>query len=236
MDIPGPCRHSITKDHLLLMKKLINNQLWNGCSITYKFIERKNLSAVCYVKAALPCVLDLLSVHFKYARGSDSALSVLSLKNLILNIYSQRCVPALNEELEEDPVEFEKEFTDSPLRALQRAEEILVLYLQLITQTHTFVDWTCETEYSSHTAVATTPLPTSTEASLGLLEQIHQTSSEESFYRLGFISLSIVSGGLLILTVYCLIDRKQQSSELGSPRQENYLQNSSSQATVQRIK
>ncbi|KAI4904873.1 hypothetical protein NFI96_011577, partial [Prochilodus magdalenae] len=209
MDIPGPCRHSITKDHLLQIKHLINNQIQNGCSITYRFTERKNLSAVCYVKAALPRVLDLLSAHFKYARGSDSALSVLSLQNLILNIYSQHCVPALNEELEEDPVSFEKQFTDSPVRALQRAEEVLVLYLQLITYTHTFVDWTCETEYSSHTAVTTTELPTSTEVGPGLLKQIHQGSSGESFYRPGFIVLSVVSGGLFfILMVYCLMDRK----------------------------
>lgn len=57
-------------------------------------------SSVCYVKAALPRVLDLLSVHFRYSRGSESALSVRSLQNLIHNIYSQRCVPPLNEQLE----------------------------------------------------------------------------------------------------------------------------------------
>lgn len=57
-------------------------------------------SSVCYVKAALPRVLDLLSVHFRYSRGSESAQSVRSLQNLIHNIYSQRCVPPLNEELE----------------------------------------------------------------------------------------------------------------------------------------
>ncbi|XP_017577429.1 macrophage colony-stimulating factor 1b isoform X2 [Pygocentrus nattereri] len=218
MDIPGPCRHSITKDHLLQIKHLINNQLWNGCSITYRFTERKNLSAVCYVKAALPRVLDLLSGHFKYPRGSDSALSVLSLQNLILNIYSQHCVPALNEELEEDPAGFEKQFTDSPVRALQRAEEVLTVYQQLITHTHTFVDWSCETEYSSYTALTITELPTSTEAALGLLGQIHQGSSDEGFYRLGFIVLSIVSGGLfLILTIYCVMDRKKLQAQVQRP-------------------
>ncbi|XP_072538720.1 macrophage colony-stimulating factor 1b [Salminus brasiliensis] len=211
MDIAGPCKHSITKDHLLQMKHLINNQLRNGCSITYRFTERQNLSAVCYVKAALPHVLDLLSAHFKYARGSNSALLVLSLQNLILNIYSQHCVPVLNEELEEDPAGFERQFTDSPVQALQRAEEVLALYLQLITHSHTFVDWTCETEYSSYTAVPqlSTQLPTSTEAAQGLLGQIHQSSSDEKFYRLGFTVLSLVNGGvLLIFTVYCIAGRK----------------------------
>ncbi|KAL0186590.1 hypothetical protein M9458_018260, partial [Cirrhinus mrigala] len=57
-------------------------------------------SVVCYVKAALPRVLELFNVHFKYTRGSGSAQAVVSIQNLILNIYSQRCIPSLNEELE----------------------------------------------------------------------------------------------------------------------------------------
>lgn len=220
MDIAGPCKYSITKDHLLQMKHLINNQLQNGCSITYRFTERKNLSAVCYVKAALPHVLDLLSAHFKYARGSNSALLVQSLQKLILNIYSQHCVPVLNEELEEDPAGFEVQFTDSPVRALRRAEEVLGLYLHLITHTNTFVDWTCETEYTSHTAdpQLSTELPTTTEAAQGLLGKIHLDSSDEKFYRLGFIVLSIMSGGvLLILTVYCFVRRKKPQDQLPMP-------------------
>uniref|UniRef100_A0A3B1KL77 Colony stimulating factor 1b (macrophage) n=1 Tax=Astyanax mexicanus TaxID=7994 RepID=A0A3B1KL77_ASTMX len=247
MDIAGPCKYSITKDHLLQMKHLINNQLQNGCSITYRFTERKNLSAVCYVKAALPHVLDLLSAHFRYARGSNSALLVQSLQKLILNIYSQHCVPVLNEELEEDPAGFEVQFTDSPVRALRRAEEVLGLYLHLITHTNTFVDWTCESEYSSHTAdpQLSTELTTTTgtlyihihisshkqtkqlithlmtkrfnlfhpDAAQGLLGKIHLDSSDEKFYRLGFIVLSIMSGGiLLILTVYCFVRRKVRLS------------------------
>uniref|UniRef100_A0A4W4DZ84 Colony stimulating factor 1b (macrophage) n=1 Tax=Electrophorus electricus TaxID=8005 RepID=A0A4W4DZ84_ELEEL len=198
MEIPGPCRHSITKDHLLQMKSLINIQLRNGCTITYKFIERKHLSLVCYVKAALPRVLELLSKRFHYAQGSEAALSTLTLQNLILNIYSQHCVPALNEELE-DPVAFERQFTDSPMRALQRAKEVLDLYLELITHTHTVVDWACEAEYSSHGPAAITEPPAST----GIL-----CSSKERFYKPGFIVLSVSAGLLLVLGIYCFIDRK----------------------------
>uniref|UniRef100_A0A4W4DXU1 Colony stimulating factor 1b (macrophage) n=1 Tax=Electrophorus electricus TaxID=8005 RepID=A0A4W4DXU1_ELEEL len=207
MEIPGPCRHSITKDHLLQMKSLINIQLRNGCTITYKFIERKHLSLVCYVKAALPRVLELLSKRFHYAQGSEAALSTLTLQNLILNIYSQHCVPALNEELEEDPVAFERQFTDSPMRALQRAKEVLDLYLELITHTHTVVDWACEAEYSSHGPAAITEPPAST-AALGLGGQPHQSSSKERFYKPGFIVLSVSAGLLLVLGIYCFIDRK----------------------------
>ncbi|XP_026868003.1 macrophage colony-stimulating factor 1b isoform X2 [Electrophorus electricus] len=189
MEIPGPCRHSITKDHLLQMKSLINIQLRNGCTITYKFIERKHL-------------------------GSEAALSTLTLQNLILNIYSQHCVPALNEELEEDPVAFERQFTDSPMRALQRAKEVLDLYLELITHTHTVVDWACEAEYSSHGPAAITEPPASTEAALGLGGQPHQSSSKERFYKPGFIVLSVSAGLLLVLGIYCFIDRKILQGQL----------------------
>uniref|UniRef100_A0A673LYS6 Colony stimulating factor 1b (macrophage) n=1 Tax=Sinocyclocheilus rhinocerous TaxID=307959 RepID=A0A673LYS6_9TELE len=149
MDIPGPCKHAITMDHLLQLKQLISNQLRTGCSITYTFIERKHLSVVCYVKATLPRVLELFNVHFKYVRGSGSAHAVVSIQNLILNIYSQHCIPSLNEELE-DPVAFERQYNESPVQALQRVEEVLSLYLHLITTTNTPVNWTCEQEYSSN--------------------------------------------------------------------------------------
>lgn len=65
-EIPGPCRHSITKEHLLTVRHLVggattpeflyavleispllllqmDNQLRSGCSITYTFIERQSL-------------------------------------------------------------------------------------------------------------------------------------------------------------------------------------------------
>lgn len=85
MDIPGPCKHAITMDHLLQLKQLvrnqitikftessfdfkcnsvltirlftlqISNQLRTGCSITYTFIERKHL-----VRGSLKLPLPLL--------------------------------------------------------------------------------------------------------------------------------------------------------------------------------
>ncbi|RXN20201.1 macrophage colony-stimulating factor 2 isoform X1 [Labeo rohita] len=208
MDIPGPCKHAITMDHLLQLKQLISNQLRTGCSITYTFIERKHLSVVCYVKAALPSVLELFNIHFKYTRGSGSAQAVASIQNLIFNIYSQHCIPSLNEELEEDPVAFERQYNESPVQALQRVEEVLTLYLHLITTTNTPVNWTCEQEYSSNLPPTVTQLTPSTEAAAGLFGQDPQESFNDDFYRLGFIVVSICGGFLLLLTAYCLIERK----------------------------
>ncbi|KAK2898880.1 hypothetical protein Q8A67_010298 [Cirrhinus molitorella] len=218
MDIPGPCKHAITMDHLLQLKQLISNQLRTGCSITYTFIERKHLSIVCYVKATLPRVLELFNVHFKYTRGSGSAQTVVSIQNLIFNIYSQHCIPSLNEELEENPVAFERQYNESPVQALQRVEEVLTLYLHLITTTNAPVNWTCEQEYSSNPPPTVTQLTTSTEAAVGLFGQNAQESFSDDFYRLGFIVVSICGGFLLLLTAYCLLERKKLQRQLDRTR------------------
>lgn len=57
-------------------------------------------SKVCYVKAALPWTLELLSTHFHYVSSSENGQNVRALKSLILNIYSQQCAPVINEEEE----------------------------------------------------------------------------------------------------------------------------------------
>lgn len=57
-------------------------------------------SKCCFVKAALPWILELLTTHFKYSRGSVNDGYVQTLRALILNIYSQKCVPQINEEVE----------------------------------------------------------------------------------------------------------------------------------------
>lgn len=51
--------------------------------------------------------------------------------------------------LQENPVAFEREYKESPVRALLRVEEVLSLYLHLITTTNTSLNWTCGQEYSS---------------------------------------------------------------------------------------
>ncbi|XP_043102638.1 macrophage colony-stimulating factor 1b isoform X3 [Puntigrus tetrazona] len=221
MDIPGPCKHAITMDHLLQLKQLnclfilqISNQLRTGCSITYTFIERKHLSVVCYVKAALPRVLELFNVHFRYVRGSGSAQAVVSIQNLILNFYSQHCIPSLDEQLEEDPVAFERQYKESPVQALQRVEEVLSLYLHLITTANTPVNWTCEQEYSSNLPSTVTQLTTSTEVAVGSFGQDPQESFSDDFYRLGFIVVSICGGFLILLTAYCLLERKKLQRQL----------------------
>lgn len=74
-EVPGPCRHSITREHLLIVRQLVgvkttsnrsdqislaeilpllflqmDNQLRSGCSITYTFIERRTLVRKCLSK------------------------------------------------------------------------------------------------------------------------------------------------------------------------------------------
>lgn len=221
MDIPGPCKHAITTDHILQLKNMINNQLRTSCSIAYTFIERKHLSVVCYVKATLPRVLELLNVHFTYMRGSGSALAVVSIQNLILNIYSHHCIPSLNEELEEIPVAFEKQYKETPVQALLRVEEVLSLYLHLITASNTSINWTCGHEYGSimHEYSSIMPstvsqLTTGTEAAVGLSRQAPRGSVSDDFYRLGFILVSICGGFFILLTVYCLLKRKKLQHQL----------------------
>ncbi|XP_026222834.1 macrophage colony-stimulating factor 1b isoform X4 [Anabas testudineus] len=147
-EVPGPCRHSITREHLLTVRHLMDNQLRSGCSITYTFIERRSLSKCCFVKAALPWILELLTTHFKYKRGSVNDGYVQSLRALILNIYSQKCVPQINEEVEDKPESFEMLYRGSPSEALQRASEVLSVYWELVTTSDAPVDWRCQHEYT----------------------------------------------------------------------------------------
>ncbi|XP_036389361.1 macrophage colony-stimulating factor 1b isoform X1 [Megalops cyprinoides] len=146
-DVPGTCRHSMRKDHLVTIRRLIDNQLQNGCSITYTFTQQGGLSKACYVKAALPQVLELLSTHFGYAGGSDNGRYVQALKELLHNVYSQKCIPALNEELEDDPVKFSKVYSSSPREALEKAQQVLSFYVELMTMNDMPVNWNCEEEY-----------------------------------------------------------------------------------------
>ncbi|XP_051767570.1 macrophage colony-stimulating factor 1a isoform X2 [Ctenopharyngodon idella] len=154
--VPGPCKHSVTQDHLLNLKRLIKNQLQNGCSITYTFTERQNLSVVCYVKAAFPHILELLNTQFSYAKDSDNYRYTNSLKNLIYNIYSQRCIPPINEEIEDSPTKFIRIHMTLPRAALEKAEEVIRMYMGLMTQSDKPVDWNCEEEYTEDYPESTT--------------------------------------------------------------------------------
>ncbi|XP_017550201.1 macrophage colony-stimulating factor 1a [Pygocentrus nattereri] len=154
--VPGPCKHSVTKDHLLNLRRLIGNQLQNGCSISYNFTERQSLSDICYIKAAFPHMLDLLNTHFRYERDSDNYNYVSSLKNLIYNIYSQRCIPPINEETEDNPVKFAKLYKTSPRVGLEKAEEVIQMYQNLVTKNDKPVEWNCEDEYVEDSQESTT--------------------------------------------------------------------------------
>ncbi|XP_058648350.1 macrophage colony-stimulating factor 1a isoform X3 [Onychostoma macrolepis] len=134
----------------------MKNQLQNGCSITYTFTERQNLSVVCYVKAALPHILELLNTQFKYAKDSDNYRYTNSLKNLIYNIYSQRCIPPINEEIEDSPKKFIRTHMTLPRAALEKAEEVIRMYMGLMIQSDKPVDWNCEEEYTEDYPESTT--------------------------------------------------------------------------------
>ncbi|KAL2103670.1 hypothetical protein ACEWY4_000538 [Coilia grayii] len=216
--IRGPCRHSLTKEHLLHIKSLINNQLQSGCYITYTFIERGSLGKVCYVKAALPWTLELLSTHFHYVSSSENGKNVRALKALILNIYSQKCAPAIND-VEEDPVAFERVYYGSPKEALLRMQEVLGLYLDIITQSTTAVDWNCEAEYAQQEPswTPTSTLPGTGGPANGLLGRNtrNETTKElHTFYKLGFISVTACCGLLLPFTVCYFIKLKKLQNNL----------------------
>lgn len=220
-EVPGPCRHSITREHLLTVRQLMDNQLRSGCSITYTFIERRSLSKCCFVKAALPWILELLTTHFKYNRGSVNDGYVQSLRALILNIYSQKCVPQINEEVEDKPESFEILYQGSPSEALQKASEVLSVYWELVTTRDSPVDWRCQQEYTE-TFGSTMELPTEsttqyfTDSYDWNSVQAYQRKPIRDLYKLGFIIASICGGLLVILTLYCLIINKKAPNHHGS--------------------
>ncbi|XP_048878540.1 macrophage colony-stimulating factor 1a isoform X1 [Brienomyrus brachyistius] len=218
-DVPGPCRHSATKDRLLNLKHLIANQLQDGCLLNYTFTNRQNLSEVCYVKAAFPQILDLLKSHFNYDRSSDNFRYVNALTNMIFNIYSQKCIPEINEEHEDHPVKFTKAYSSSPQEVLEKVQEVIMMYMDLMTENHAPVNWNCAQEYAKDYPESITGSTQSTgqgqggfslnkeqnSSSVGDSEKETQsnTSEHNMFYKTAFI-LALVCGGLLLTsTVYC---------------------------------
>lgn len=169
--VPGPCRHSMTKDHLLNLNRLIDNQLENGCRISFLFTEHKSLSKVCYIKAVFPHILELLNTHFQYGKRSDNRRYVNTLKKIIYDIYSQRCIPEINEEIEDNPVKFVRLQHTSPKEALRKAKGAFQMYMTLLKENNRPVDWNCEDEYAEDYPESTTALPIVTpESSSTILE------------------------------------------------------------------
>ncbi|KAG9339722.1 hypothetical protein JZ751_023369 [Albula glossodonta] len=165
-DVPGPCRYSVRKDHLDTVRRLSNT---------------------CYVKAALPQILELINTHFRYSRSSDNGRYVEEVKALIHNMYSQNCIPPIDEELEDDPTKFNKVYRESPREALERVKEVFSLYLELMSTSNTPVDWNCDEEYAENELGSSTPLAQTTGATecrcfnptvdYGVSEQVSVTDS-----------------------------------------------------------
>ncbi|XP_068454051.1 macrophage colony-stimulating factor 1b isoform X2 [Clinocottus analis] len=221
-EVPGPCRHSITREHLLTVRHLMDNQLRSGCTITYTFVERRSLSKCCFVKAALPWILELLTTHFKYSRGSVNDGYVQSLRALVLNIYSQKCVPQINEEVEDKPESFEILHRGSTSEALQRASDVLSVYWELVTTSDAPVDWRCQDEYTEETFGSTTELYAES-TTQHFTDSYGRSSAKASqrrpirdLYILGLILVSICGGLLLTLTLYCFITQKISHNPHGS--------------------
>ncbi|XP_064162316.1 macrophage colony-stimulating factor 1a isoform X3 [Anguilla rostrata] len=234
--VPGPCRHSVTKEHLLNLDRLIDNQLQNGCSMTYKFMERHGLSKVCYVKAAFPQILELLDSHFRYTKDSDNYGYVDKLKNLVWNIYSEQCIPQINEEIEDNPVRFEKDYSSSLREALGKIKEVIQLYMELMTKNDKPVDWNCEEEYAEDYPESTTALAQTTGVGpQGLAETADSDSpsgqpergagagfqngaeGEGHFsYKIAFIAASACGGLMLLITLYCFRKQKKLKALLHS--------------------
>ncbi|TNN48732.1 hypothetical protein EYF80_041036 [Liparis tanakae] len=192
-EVPGPCRHSVTREHLLTLR---------------------HLSKCCFVKAALPWILELLSTHFKYSRGSVNDGYVQSLRALVLNIYSQKCVPQIDEQVEDKPESFELVYRGSTLEALQMASEALSVYRELVTTNDAPVDWRCQDEYAetfgstSAELYTESPTPHFTEGFGRSSAKASQRRPVRDAYLLGLILVSVCGGLLLVLTLYCLVTQK----------------------------
>ncbi|XP_061112691.1 uncharacterized protein LOC133138178 isoform X2 [Conger conger] len=210
-DVPGPCRYSMRRDHLATLSHLIDNQLKNGCSITYNFTERGNLSDACYIKAAFPQILELIDTHFRFSRSSDNGRYVEATRALIHSMYSQKCILLINEEIEDDPVKFSKTHRGSPREALDRVLKVFSLYLELMSSRNRPMDWSCADEYAEDEPQFTTALTHTTDP-LGQDERTHfQSKDPDESHDSNMLAyvLAPVCGGLLFMSaVYCLIRLK----------------------------
>ncbi|XP_018614033.1 macrophage colony-stimulating factor 1a isoform X3 [Scleropages formosus] len=228
-EVPGPCRHSVTKDHLQKFKRLIENQLQNGCLINYTFTERQSLGKICYVKAALHQIQDLLQNHFKYARSSDNYRYVNELKEVIKNIFSQKCIPDIDEAHEDDPIKFQKVYHTSPKEALQKAQKVIELYMELMMENNAPVNWNCEEEFgqdyieSTIVTIRTTGrVPHSSQhpsakgsssikavGDHGKDSKINTSELPNISYKTAFIMASVCGGLLLITALYCYKEQQK---------------------------
>ncbi|XP_058859437.1 uncharacterized protein LOC117432220 [Acipenser ruthenus] len=142
-DGPSLCRHSVTKDHIQTVNTLIVNQLENGFSIDYTFIDQGSLSKTCYVKAAFPKVLDVLTKHFNYHKSSVNFKYVDQLKTLVKNL------------LEDDPEKFVKTYAGSPQAVLDHIGKVMSFYMELLTENRP-INWNCVDQYAQDVAEPTT--------------------------------------------------------------------------------
>ncbi|XP_058860849.1 macrophage colony-stimulating factor 1b isoform X4 [Acipenser ruthenus] len=154
-DGSGSCRHSVTKDHIQTVNTLIVNQLENGFSIDYTFIDQGSLSKTCYVKAAFPKVLDVLTKHFNYHKSSVNFKYVDQLKTLVKNIYRTKCIPEVNVSVEDDPEKFVKTYAGSPQAVLDHIGKVMSFYMELLTQNRP-INWNCVDQYAQDVAEPTT--------------------------------------------------------------------------------
>ncbi|XP_015198133.2 macrophage colony-stimulating factor 1a isoform X2 [Lepisosteus oculatus] len=252
-DVPGPCRHSVTGDHLKKVNSLIANQMQNGCAITYTFTEQGSLSDTCYVKAAFPKILELLRDHFSYGKSSDNYQYVQAVKRLVQEIYTQKCIQEIDLEREYDPAKFAKTYTGSPKEALEKVRKVISLYKSLMTKNNKPVNWNCEDQYAEDILETTTSVNTPTGHDSSTWDHIDKSlasdptaqdsgkesqsgTSEDSnnSYKPAFIVVAVCGGLLLITTLYCFIQKKKlEALKHGSQHHEERVDNCSSRIAME---
>ncbi|XP_058860850.1 macrophage colony-stimulating factor 1b isoform X5 [Acipenser ruthenus] len=238
-DGSGSCRHSVTKDHIQTVNTLIVNQLENGFSIDYTFIDQGSLSKTCYVKAAFPKVLDVLTKHFNYHKSSVNFKYVDQLKTLVKNIYRTKCIPEVNVSVEDDPEKFVKTYAGSPQAVLDHIGKVMSFYMELLTQNRP-INWNCVDQYAQDVAEPTTEGALSTGYGSKILghgegevqpsdgprggrqsekEPQKETQEDENHYKLAFILVTVCGVLLGILALYCFIQKKKLEAKLHKPEQ-----------------
>ncbi|XP_041092034.1 macrophage colony-stimulating factor 1-like isoform X5 [Polyodon spathula] len=240
-DVPGPCKHSVTNDHIQIVNTLIVNQLENGCSIEYKFIDQGSLSKTCYVKAAFPKVLDVLTKHFNYHKSSVNFKYVDELKTLVKNIYRTKCILEVNVSMEDDPEKFVKAYAGSPAAVLGHIRKVMSFYMELLTENSRPINWSCADQYAQDVAELTTEgtLPTGYGSKIlghgeGEIQPSdgprggRQSEKESQYetqnpYKQLFISAAVCGGLLGICAIYCFIQKKELQARLHKQEQDEKL-------------
>ncbi|AOC55252.1 hypothetical protein LCDVSa168L [Lymphocystis disease virus 3] len=97
-------------------------------------VAKENLTDLCFIKTVLPSVLKILIDVFKYNHKSVNQGYVNRLKNVILNLYLEKCVPTVESDLSLVTC------VGSPIEVLNYTQDVLHRKIRDGTES---LDWTC---------------------------------------------------------------------------------------------